>query len=301
MTSAKIVHQSSWADIVKGKTLSAFPAAQEFKFNTEAPEFAINELKMNALAQEFVPPPTESLEPSAKTVIPSEHKLLHKASEMQRLLLECYTDDDESSDDEVQCQPSAAVLQKGNKVRKSVTPVIAPFRPPPGLSPPEVASLNPFADVFDPSGDFPGGKLTDSPPVVAFAALAHAALNPSAKEFAPAAVQKRKWGDVEFKYGSAINFEGFSSDSSDDESIACTPRKSCAKQFAPEVVHMYQWRDVACKLSAINFVGLSSDSEDDESPVSTPRNSKADLLQDSTSAGESSDSEAESWSGLHSA
>jgi len=318
MNSAKIC----WADIVTGKVRSASPAAQEFKFNSEAPEFAINELKMNASAQEFVPPPAQSFSPSAKEFFPPEHKLLHRATEMQRLLLECYTDDDDSSDDEVRCQPPAAMPQKRKQVRKRLTPAVAHFRPPPGLSPPEDVSLN---------------------------SLAHAALNPSAKEFAPVAVHVPEWRDVACKYASAINFGGICSDSSDDESaeesapaavhvhqwrdVACKAYEALnasAEEPAPAAVHVHEWRDVACKTfaalnasekesapaavhvpewrdvackyaSAINFAGFSSDSEDDESPASTPRNSSKMDLQDSTSAGESSDSETESWSGLHSA
>merc|ERR1719345_522779 len=238
MNSANVC-KGTWSDIVKGKVHDASPTAQMLKLEEEAPQFkasakafvprrkrlAINEPKMNASAQEFVPSPTQSLSPSAKEFTPPEHKLLNKAAEMQRLLLECYTDDD-SSDGEAQ----PPVVQKRKLVRKKAPPTIAPFRAPPGLSPPKDASLNPYAEVFDPPAAF--------------------VLNSSAKEFAPAAP------------------------------------------------HVHQ-SDVECH--TINFAGFCSDSSDDESPVSTPRNfAKSSLLQDdlafSTSAGESSESEAESWS-----
>jgi len=142
-------------------------AKDKFNLNAEAPEFSVPEVKMNALAKEFVPPATQGLNAEshafsvpelkmnalAKEFIPPQHKLLRKAADMQKLLLECYTDDD-SSDDE----PAIHVAQRRQQV-KSSGPVL-PFRPPPGLAPPGKA-LNPFAEAFD---GFPGAKITSAAP-----------------------------------------------------------------------------------------------------------------------------------------
>merc|ERR1719265_2103339 len=81
-----------------------------------------------------------------KQLMPTEHKLLNKAAEMQQLLLECYTDDEDSSDDEPRC---VAVTQKQNLVTKKGITTVRPFRPPPGLASPD-AALNPFAEAFVP-------------------------------------------------------------------------------------------------------------------------------------------------------
>jgi len=255
--SSTMVCQTSWADVVKGKEGIASPPAQKkkkfnaaasefvpkkkavnasctqqkFSFNAEAPEFSVPELKMNALAPEFVPPVTQG----AKELIPVQHTLLSKAAEMQKVLLECYTDDD-SSDDEV----PAPVVQKRKPASKRGCGPVLPFRAPPGLAPPAV-TLNPLAVEFD-------------PPVVT--------LNPLAVEFDPSTAFSTdgKIGSAAAAFTNAINLEGFYSEDEDHVS-------------------------------------------DNESIVSTPREfSKMDQisLHDSTSAGESSDSETESWSGPHS-
>merc|ERR1719345_546043 len=100
MNSANVC-KGTWSDIVKGKVHDASPTAQMLKLEEEAPQFkasakafvprrkrlAIKEVTMSASAQEFVPPPTQSLSPTAKEFTPPGHKLLHRASEMQKLLL----------------------------------------------------------------------------------------------------------------------------------------------------------------------------------------------------------------------
>jgi hypothetical protein len=227
-----VVCKNSWADIVKGKEVSAFPTKQKKKFNATASEFvprkkAANtpsaeqkQFNFSTEAPEFVPPVTEGLSPSTKEFFPTQHRLLNKAAEMQKLLLECYTDDDDTSDDEPRCLPASKVQKRKQATMRS-TGIVVPFRPPPGLAPPD-ASLNPFAEAFDPSTCFADGKIANPAPALT---------------------------------------------------------------------------------NAINIAGFYSEDEDDESPVSTPRGfSKMDQTSahDSTSAGESSDSETESWSGPHS-
>jgi len=227
-----VVCKNSWADIVKGKEVSALPTKLKKKFNAAASEFVPRKkagnmpsaeqklFNFNTAAPEFVPPVTEGFNPSAKEFFPTQHKLLSKAAEMQKLLLECYTDDDDTSDDEPRCLPASKV-QKRKQATKRSTGTVVPFRAPPGLAPPD-ASLNPFAEAFDPSTCFADGKIAIPAPAIA---------------------------------------------------------------------------------NAINIAGFYSDDEDDESPMSTPRGfSKMDQISahDSTSAGESSDSETESWSGPHS-
>lgn len=230
------ISENSWADIVKGakgfaqkkkkfnptvaefvprkKASDAPRTKQDFNFNVDAPEFSISELKMNALAKEFVPSMTPGLNPSTKEFVPPEHKLINKAADMQRLLLDCYTDDDDSSDEEM----PVSLEQKSKQTNKKETGIVLPFRPPPGLAPPD-AALNPFAPAFDPSTCVADGKI-------------------------------------------------------------CSP--------APAFT------------SPINLGGFYSEDEADESPMSTPRSLSKTSIQDSTSAGESSDSETESWSGPHS-
>jgi len=44
-------------------------------------------------------------------------------------------------------------VQKRKPAMQRENPAVLPFRPPPGLAPPE-AALNPFAEVFDPSTCF---------------------------------------------------------------------------------------------------------------------------------------------------
>jgi len=203
--------------VPKKKAANAPTIKHQFSFNPEAPEFSAPELKMNPLAEEFAPPVTQGLKPAMKEFVPTGHKLMSKAAEMQRLLLECYTDD-ETTDDEPQCPPSAPVMQKLKQATKRGTTMVVPFRPPPGLAPPE-ASLNPFAEAFDPSTCFADGKV-------------------------------------------------------------CSP--------APALT------------SAINFAGFFSEDEDEvlvSKPVELSKVDQASI-HDSTSAGESSDSDTESWSGL---
>jgi len=234
------IFKDSWADIVKGtasidrtqKKKKFNPAAadfvprkkaseasrkqHEFNFNVNAPEFSIPDLKMNASAKEFVLPMTPSLNASTKEFIPAGHKLLNKAADMQRLLLECYTDDEDSSGDE----NPVPLAQKSERAKKEDYGTVLPFRPPPGLTPPESdVALNPFAAAFHPVTCFADGK----------------------------------------NRGPALAFT-----------------------------------------SPINLGGFLSEDESDESPMSTPRELSKMSIQDSTSAGESSDSETESWSGSHS-
>jgi len=250
-----MVSNKSWSDIVKGKenirptvqkkkkfnpAVAEFvprkkaisvplpPTEEKFEFNAEAPEFSVPELKMNALAQEFVPPVSQGLNPLTKEFIPPQHKLLNKAAEMQKLLLECYTDDDDSSDDE----PEAPVVQKRTQATAKPGTAVLPFRPPPGLPPPD-AALNPLAKAFDPSQCFANGKT-----------------------HSPAPALQNAWIATGIRVSNAINISGFYSEDEDDESIVSTPRE----------------------LSKLDQISIH----------------------DSTSAGESSDSETESWSGLHS-
>merc|ERR1719498_1751455 len=102
---------------------------------------------MSASAPEFVPPVSFSLNTFASEFIPPEHKLMNKAAEMQKLLLECYTDDESSDSDE---DKPLSATQKRKQGTKNNSVAVRPFRPPPGLAPPD-AGLNPFAAAFDPS------------------------------------------------------------------------------------------------------------------------------------------------------
>jgi hypothetical protein len=230
-TASMTVCKTSWAAVVKGPTqkkkfnaasLEFVPrkkAEQKFKFNAEASEFVLPEPLMNASAPEFVPP-VRSLNANVTTTqpVPPQHKLLHKASEMQKILLECFTDNESSDSDED--EPHSTMQMRKPPTRNSNI-AVRPFRPPPGLAPPDVG-LNPLAAAFEPPTCLANGPKMHSAP-------------------------------------------------------ACT--------------------------SVVNFAGFYSEDEDDESPVSTPRDySKMDKnsVHDSTSAGESSDSETESWSGPYS-
>jgi hypothetical protein len=225
------ISKTSWADVVKGKEGGVCPTEQKkkfnakaaefvprkkaacapgtFKFNAGAPEFSAPQLELNPLAQEFVPPVSQGFNPASNEFIPPEHKLMNKATEMQRLLLECYTDDEFSTDDEVSSDDEPPTMQKRKPMTKKENTAVLPFRPPPGLAPP-AAALNPHVPAFDPS----------------------TCVVPSAGT-------------------NAINFAGFFSDDEED-----TPR-------------------VFSKMDNIS-------------------------VHDSTSAGESSDSDTESWSGPHS-
>jgi len=203
MTSTAVC-KNSWADVVKGmegptkqkkkfsakaaefvprkKVASTAVAEPQCNLNPEAPEFYVPELTMNPLAVEFVPPATQGLNPTTKEFFPTEHKLLNKAAEMQKLLLECYTDDEDSSDDEPQ---RPVVTQKRNQVMDSA--IVRPFRPPPGLAPPKLnAELNAFAKAFDPAACLAPGKIGKPAPTLT----------------------------------SAINFAGFCSEDEDEEVVS---------------------------------------------------------------------------------
>jgi len=225
--SCAMVSVQSWAEVVKGKENSTCPTTEvgmkktkkkfnaasaefvprtkatsgtkatsdteeKFSFNAEAPEFSLplGELKMNASAREFVPPAAQGLNPFTKEFVPPEHKLLTKAAQMQKLLLECYTDDDASSDDEPD-EPARPVVQKPQPARKIGRFTVVPFRAPPGLAPPG-AALNPLAEAFDPSRCCANGKIGSPAPA----------------------------------FTSAINLTAFDSEDedADDESISSTPR-----------------------------------------------------------------------------
>merc|ERR1719387_553634 len=136
-TASATVSKTLWADVVKGPTQkknkfnAASPefvprkkAEQKFNFNAEAPEFLVPEPTMNASAPEFVPPVSSNLNASTSEFIPPQHKLLNKAAEMQKMLLECYTDDESSDSDEEKLR---STMQKRKQLAKNSNIAILPF------------------------------------------------------------------------------------------------------------------------------------------------------------------------------
>lgn len=105
--------------------------------------------QLNPLAKTFSPPVNKSLNPSAKDFDP---KLMQKAEQMANVLRECYSDSDDDDHDDATPVTSAKALAHARlnplatvfspPAKDVMSSQVAAFRPPPGLTLPDVVQMN---------------------------------------------------------------------------------------------------------------------------------------------------------------